>query len=75
MMEMHYETVNCVQAGCTNKATIWTGHILRGDEPILAGWCDLHRTVADSLPDLAGDKQGYVRDYKHDDRLKLLHIP
>ena len=31
------ETKNCVR--CFKKASIWYGHVLRGKENIIAGWC------------------------------------
>lgn len=32
------QTVMCVRC-LKRKATVWTGHILRGRESISAGWC------------------------------------
>lgn len=34
----HRETTRCVYC-IKRKATIWTGHVLKSKEKILAGWC------------------------------------
>ncbi len=34
------KTANCII--CLEKATSYTGHVLKGDDKVTAGWCDKH---------------------------------
>jgi hypothetical protein len=49
------ETKNCVY--CGEKAEVWTGHVIKGDEIIGAGWCQ------ECLYD-KGKIAGFVGHYK-----------
>ena len=36
------QTLRCIE--CLREATHWSGHVLRGERKVLAGWCDTHST-------------------------------
>lgn len=38
---IYLKTENCVV--CGRKAAIWFGHVRKGEEKVLAGWCALHK--------------------------------
>lgn len=40
-------TNNCIQ--CSSKATVWTGHVLKGKQMITAGWCKDHLHQSENM--------------------------
>lgn len=41
-MKILRSTDKCIV--CLAKAETWTGHVMRGKEIVLAGWCSIHRS-------------------------------
>lgn len=37
------ETTKCIV--CLRPATVFSGHVMRGREAVIAGWCDDHSVV------------------------------
>lgn len=40
-------TTHCTE--CGRKATHWCGHVRRGSDKIIAGWCNYHSLCCDAL--------------------------
>jgi hypothetical protein len=45
-------TENCII--CLKPAVSFSGHVMKGDIAITAGWCDDHRSKIREVPDLMG---------------------
>jgi hypothetical protein len=45
---IHGETTNCIH--CFAAATCWTGHVVKGDVHVIAGWCKPCHAADEKLP-------------------------
>lgn len=57
---MYFKTENCIV--CGRKGVKWFGHVRKGEEKILAGWCSYHMLHHDTLH--AGYAGSYIAE-KH----------
>ncbi len=48
-------TKHCIIDKCSNNAILWSGHLIKGNGYVMAGFCETHR-YTDSHP--ASDRKG-----------------